>query len=69
MVGASEDVWKRKKDIWAVGGVLEDAWEWNEDISDWICEKDISEVVGALENTWELNEHILELVCVLDDVW
>ena len=37
MVGASEDVRKRKKDISGVGGILEDAWEWNEDISELVC--------------------------------
>ena len=53
MVGALEDVGKRKEDILGVGGVLEDAWEWNEDIPELVCEKDISEVVGALEDVWE----------------
>ena len=40
MVGALEDVRKRKEDISGVGGILEDAWEWNEDISELVCALD-----------------------------
>ena len=43
MVGASEDVRKRKKDVSGVGSILDDAWEWNEDISELVC---------ALDDVW-----------------
>ena len=35
MVGALEDLRKRKEDTSEVVGVLENAWEWNEDIWSW----------------------------------
>ena len=37
MVGALEDVRKGKEVISWVGGILEDALEWNEDILELVC--------------------------------